>query len=206
MFEDAFGSLRWICSIMKPERIFMRNKTRFIWGGLLILIGVITACKALGWFDFEFEWKLIFPIIIIVLGVMILVESVSDKSDKIDGNTDKDEIAAVFAGQKIKFDNQDIEDKKVSAVFGGAEVDLRKAKIKEEAHIKVDAIFGGVKVMVPKDVVAEVNSTSIFGGITNKTTNEDDDDDDEEKKSKKTERKKKIYIDAICMFGGVEVK
>ena len=37
-----------------------------------------------------------------------------------------------------------------------------------------------------------VKSTSIFGGVTNKKEN--------------TNSKKNIYINAMCMFGGVDIK
>ena len=47
--------------------------------------------------------------------------------------------------------------------------------------------------MVPQDVKVKIKSTPIFGGVSNKSVSNKD--------SKKT-----IYIDAFCMFGGVDIK
>ena len=58
--------------------------------------------------------------------------------------------------------------------------------------INASSIFGGINILVPEDVNVIVKSTSIFGGVTNKKEN--------------TNSKKNIYINAMCMFGGVDIK
>ncbi len=65
--------------------------------------------------------------------------------------------------------------------------------IEKEAVIKASSIFGGVEIFVPQDVNVKVKSTPIFGGVSDKS-----------KSSKDNE--KIIYIDAFCMFGGVDIK
>ena len=55
------------------------------------------------------------------------------------------------------------------------------------------SIFGGIDIIVPKDVNIKVTSTSIFGGVENKVKNN-------------TTNKKTIYINATCLFGGVDIK
>ena len=47
---------------------------------------------------------------------------------------------------------------------------------------------------MPDDVTVKVRSTPIFGGVSNKTKNDSSD------------HAKTIYIDATCIFGGVEIK
>ena len=71
-------------------------------------------------------------------------------------------------------------------------LDLTNAKIKNEAVITASAIFGGIDIIVPKDVEVKVKSTPIFGGVSNK--------------SKTKDAKKVIYVDALALFGSVDIK
>ena len=82
----------------------------------------------------------------------------------------------------------------LTAVFGGVKCDLRKAIINENQVINCSATFGGIDIYVPSDVQVKVSSTSIFGGVDNKYKKDD------------SEKKKTVYIEATCIFGGVEVK
>ena len=63
----------------------------------------------------------------------------------------------------------------------------------EEAFIKTSSIFGGIEIYVPQNVNVKVKSTPIFGGVSNKVRNSKD-------------NTKTIYIEAFCMFGGVDIK
>ena len=64
-----------------------------------------------------------------------------------------------------------------------------------EAMVKevVDA-FGGIDILVPDDVVIKTKTTSVFGGVENK------------KNLKDNKEAKTIYINATCIFGGVDIK
>ncbi len=54
----------------------------------------------------------------------------------------------------------------VKAVFGGAEVDLRDARLESpEVTIDVKSVFGGVDILVPRDVIAIVDGTAVFGAF-----------------------------------------
>ena len=99
----------------------------------------------------------------------------------------------ILQEEKIKNKNDEkFENATVDAVFGSVVLDLSKAKIKDEAVVTVSAIFGGIDIIVPKDVVVKIKSTPIFGGVSNTTKTKD--------------AKKVIYIDALALFGSVEVK
>ena len=54
------------------------------------------------------------------------------------------------------------------------------------------AVFGGVDIKVPENVDIKVQSNSIFGGVSNK--------------SKTKEKTHTIYIKAMCLFGGCDIK
>lgn len=114
---------------------------------------------------------------------------------KSEGKTsDNDEYWSTFSDQQVNYNGKVFTGCKVDAVFGGADVDLRGAKIRNESILKASSVFGGIIVYVPENVKVEVASTSIFGGVSDKRKNRADKMD------------KTLYIEATCVFGGVEIR
>lgn len=93
----------------------------------------------------------------------------------------------------MNFDGQVFEGAELTAVFGGAECDLRNAIIPNDCVIQVCSVFGGIDILVPENVNVKVNSTSIFGGVSNKT-------------SLNKENTVTLYVSGLCLFGGVDIK
>ncbi len=100
---------------------------------------------------------------------------------------------AVFSGQEIQFDAKEFSGAKLTAVFGGIDLDLTKAQINQDVNIKVCAIFGGIDIKVPKDIAVKVKSCSIFGGVSNKNKEIDP-------------KAHTIYVKSFCLFGGCDIK
>ena len=141
--------------------------------------------------------KMIVPTIFVAVGLsMIFNETIkSNIANKVkEGKKNGlENITATFAEQKVNKDNEEFRGANLDAVFGGVVLDLRKANVEKESVIKASAIFGGVEIFVQTDVNVKVKATPIFGGVSNKNiTNK--------------ENEKTIYIDAFCMFGGVDIK
>lgn len=62
---------------------------------------------------------------------------------------------------------------RVKVVFGGADLDLRKATLEEpEVVIDTKAVFGGVQVVVPPDVAVVIDGVGIFGGFAGNAEDE----------------------------------
>ena len=57
-----------------------------------------------------------------------------------------------------------------------------------------DMQFGGIDIYVPYNVNVKVNSNSIFGGVSQKNRRSND------------PNAVTVYVNATCMFGGVEIK
>lgn len=104
------------------------------------------------------------------------------------------DYSAVFGGQNIRFDNEVFSGASINAVFGGIDLDLRGAKITQDTVINATAIFGGADIYVPAGVKIKVSSTPIFGGVGNKAISSQD------------ENAFTIFVNATCVFGGVEIK
>lgn len=165
-----------------------------------IIIGVLLLLSCQDVIDFSIVWKLIIPIILITIGISFIFKNtlrngINKKIKEINKNNknNKQEYTATFSGQKLDFANEKFEGCTLSAVFGGIDLDLTHTDIKEDIVINASAIFGGINIFVPKDVNVKINSNSIFGGVSDKNKND--------KANKVT-----VYINATCLFGGVEVK
>ena len=54
----------------------------------------------------------------------------------------------------------------VKVVFGGADLDLRRATLESpEVVIRAKAVFGGVQIVVPPDVAVVIDGMGVFGGF-----------------------------------------
>lgn len=163
-----------------------------------LLIGVVLLLCSQDYLEFEMVWRLLIPAILVIIGLsFIFKDAINSKVKKEIKKLNKNETSeycATFGSQKIDFDNEEFKGCTLSAVFGGVDCDLRDAVIKEDTVINACAIFGGIDIRIPKDVKVKVTSTPIFGGVSNNI------------KNPKDENMKTIYINATCVFGGVEIK
>ena len=79
---------------------------------------------------------------------------------------------ALFSSLKRKVDTQAFEGGEVSSVFGGVEIDLRKAAISSasgQAILEASAAFGGIEVRVPETWNVVLQGTAVFGAYEDKT-------------------------------------
>ena len=105
---------------------------------------------------------------------------------------DKEEYYATFSGEKLTFTGDEFKGANLNAIFGGVNLNLRNANITQDQIINTTSVFGGIDIAVPNNVNVKVKSTSIFGGVENKTQSK--------------ENAPTIYVKAFCLFGGTEIK
>ena len=190
----------WTLFIIVPCFINLFNDNDKTGSLIGILIGVMLLLGSRGIINFDMIWKLILPIIIIIVGLSLIFKDlfnseISKKISSLNKNNNNESCCATFSGQKLNFGNKKFTGANLDAIFGGVEYDLRDAKITSDVVINTSSIFGGIDIFVPDDVNVEVRSTSIFGGVDNK------------KKATSSEDKKyTVYINAFCIFGGVDIK
>lgn len=191
----------WTLFIIVPCFIALFGNDSDKWADVVgIIVGVALLLGCQGLLEFGMIWKLIVPVILIVVGISILFKDtlkgkVAKEIKKFQGKSGGKEYWATFAGQNVNYANQKFEGCKLDAVFGGIKCDLREAKITEDVLIRASAIFGGVTILVPKNVNVQVVASSMFGGTTNKYAKEETD-----------EKKKTIFVESMALFGGVEIK
>lgn len=190
----------WTLFIIVPCAIGLFNdneKTGNIIG-LIIGISLLLACQDI--IDFEIIGKLWLPVILICIGISIIFKDtiggkVNKEIKKLNENkTNQNEYCATFSGQNVNFDGEKFVGADLTAVFGGVKCDLRKAIIESDTVINTSSIFGGIDIYVPENVKVKVKSSSIFGGVS------------DEKRHCENAEAHTVYINATCLFGGVEVK
>ena len=145
-----------------------------LWLGIVFLVaGAIFLAGALG---ADIDMGTWWPLLIIALGVGILLERSGVRSggaSPLPGNADvltDDEsvidVSAIFSGANRVVSSQSFRGGTVSATFGGADIDLRQARLHENgADIQISATFGGVTLHVPKDWVIHQNGSGVLSGV-----------------------------------------
>ena len=59
---------------------------------------------------------------------------------------------AIFSGNDRVYNEEVFSGSHLAAVFGGVDLDLRKAKFNKDTVIKAFCLFGGIDIKVPEDV------------------------------------------------------
>ena len=184
---DIFFDGWWSLFIIIPSAISIVKNIRDIGAYIWLAIGVALLLSAQGILDMEIVGKLILPAVLVAIGVGMIF-----KDSKLEKAKENEEYYATFSGQKLNFEGDTFKGASLNAIFGGIDLNLKKAHIISEANIDATSVFGGINIFVPNNVNVEIKSTSLFGGATSKVEN---------KANQPT-----IHIKAFCLFGGVEVK
>lgn len=166
--------------------------------GFLVGVALFLACNDI--FSFSLIWKLFIPAVIVLVGLkLIFKDAFPFRSGKTkvppltDGET-LPEYCATFSGQNIDMSAQVFSGAEMTAVFGGIELDLRRAIITKDVSVKLCAIFGGIDILLPENINVKISSTSVFGGISNK------------RNQKNIADAPTVYISGSCIFGGADIK
>lgn len=163
-----------------------------------LIIGLALLLAAQGFLKISLIMKLIVPVSLIAIGLsLIFKDLLNSKINARIKELNKDgleEYVGIFSDQKVDVQNADFRGANLNAVFGGVHLNLKTAKINQDIIVNASAIFGGIDIYVPDNVNIKIKSTPIFGGVSNKTSNSN------------KENFPVLYINATCLFGGVDIK
>lgn len=191
----SFGNLFsdwWPMFIVLAGVIIMINNPRsYLWALLVALFGVLLQLNQTGIIGFS-PWQLIWPIIIIAIGLSITFGHKGRVAKVV--KADRQEVTAILGGSEQKNSSSNFKSSKVTAVMGGAELDLRKAKIDKEATVEVFTFWGGIEIRVPDGVLVKNQVNGILGGIENTTEVPD------------STSAPILHIVGDVIMGGVEIK
>jgi predicted membrane protein len=174
------------------------STSRFM-GGLMIAVGLVFEAAEFHLIPYS-VWAL-WPLGIIALGLLLLWQSLQPKDErepgwKLEFHAPEAGNFSVFGGGKRRINTPDFTRADVLAVFGGYELDLRKAGIKgASAIIDATAIFGGIEILVPEDWNVIVRGVGIFGGYG-----------DESHHGPVSAPAPELIVQGVAIFGGVAIK
>lgn len=144
--------------------------------GLIVGIYLLLYCQGL--INFQFAWKLVVPVIFVLIGLKMIFKDTFNK---------KKSHQNIYDNQLYTGGNYDV-------TFNGLILDLSKAYLNEETNITISTLFGGVDLYLLDDVNIQIQSSNFLGGV------------DLHKRENKIENTKVIYLNARCIFGGINIK
>jgi putative transmembrane protein len=179
--------LAGLVTIVSSRKLLTR-----VWGLLLMAAGVSIGLNAYGVIDVSI-WKLFWPVVLIAVGLMMVfsIGSANRKRAEESG-TDDNEKVAIFYGEQSRV-RGDYTGGSATAIFGGVDLDLRQANIKDGTIIDVFTFCGGININLPDDVIVKNEVRGVLGGSDDKTMS-------------KPSAKKTIYLKGECVLGGLEIK
>jgi predicted membrane protein len=180
-----------------------RRGGHLVAAGLLIALGVGMTLQNLGLV--HFEWRQLWPIVLILVGLNVLSKSFrprgdgatclpsnpGERNERLEHGARID-ASATMSGIVLKNDSQEFTGGDISAVMGAVEIDLRQAAIATEAVLHLSIIMGGVEIKVPREWSISVNGSPMLGGIEDKTV-------------PPMTPGKRLLIEGSVIMGGVEI-
>ena len=204
---DLFFPGWWTLFLIIPGLISM-VRYGFNWGsGILVIIGLVLLFDALDIIDDGVIWKLIFPLVLVAVGISIIAsffrtgtkkgikseEYSKSKSYKYD-STQYPRYTAILGGGDYKNNTEDLKGVVAEAILGGLSIDLRDAKITEDIVLELTAVLGGIDIFIPDNVRVEIISgVPVLGGF-------------EHKINRNAISGPKVRIKYTAVLGGIEVK
>ncbi len=196
----------WTVFIIVPALIAI-VQTGFTPPALIMLsVGTILLLDAQNVIPGSLSWRLILPIILLIVGFNLLFGNNTKRSNGKTGaagtghgtgagsGASYKSATAIFGGQDILYPAEEFSGAAYSAIFGGCTINLRNVHITGEAVISVTALFGGIDLILPDNVQAFVNVTPILGGADCKYVSSQD------------PLSPKIVINGTATFGGIDIK
>lgn len=147
-------------------------------------------------------YDMFWPAVFIIIGIIFIVSrrKTWNPVNVSTGTSGDDYIdyVNVFSGGERQILSQNFKGGKISAVFGGIELDLTKAKLAPGRNeLEIACIFGGATIIVPDNWFVIIEVTPILGGFS---------DSRKIQPGRQLETESQLVIKGAVVFGGGEVK
>jgi predicted membrane protein len=146
-------------------------------------------------------YNMFWPSIFIIIGIIFIVtkrkgwSSVTSKGMIGDNYID---YVNVFSGGERQIVSESFRGGKVTAVFGGIELDLTKAKLSPGRNeLEIACVFGGATIIVPDNWFVTIEVTPVLGGFS---------DSRKLSPGRTIDPASQLVIKGAVVFGGGEVK
>ena len=175
-----------------------------IWAAMWIFAGAAFLLDHLE--VWHVSWNILWPLALIGFGVLMLVNAIERHrvpegliAVSSEGTSAENTLRewATFSGIKRRLETPNFQGGEMVAVFGGIDIDLRRAGIApgiKEVVIDANATFGGIELRVPETWLVVTRGVGIFGGYEDKTDPPASPD------------APRVVIKGFAVFGGISVK
>jgi predicted membrane protein len=148
-------------------------------------------------------YNMFWPSIFIIVGVVFIVSRRGNwnranlNSKGVIGD-DYIDYVNVFSGGERQIVSQNFKGGKITAIFGGIELDLTKANLAQGvSELEIACVFGGATLIVPDDWHVTIEVTPVLGGFS---------DSRKLSPGRTVDPSKHLVIKGAVVFGGGEVK
>jgi len=204
-FQMPYYLFSWKTLLIVLGLVFLitdRNKST---GFILLFIGSVFLAGDI--FDLSVRdlFRLGIPIALIIAGLFLVFrrQSYSVKEINVSQGDDVNDFlndVSIFGGSEKKVKTQNFRGGRLTAIFGGSEIDLRGASLAPGVNaIDMFCLFGGVTFRVPESWEVKNEVSAIFGGFSDKRL-QDRITVDQGKPNKV------LYLKGLVLFGGGEIK
>jgi predicted membrane protein len=167
------------------------------WPLLLIVIGLFLLALRLHLLDGR-GFGVMAGAVMIAFGIWLVMRKTRPAADRsVSSDADAVDHWVIFGGVEEANTSQRFTGGNATVVFGGAEIDLRKAALAEgDVVLNLSAIFGGIDIKVPENWQVLVDGTAILGGVEDKTGGGS---------SEAAAARSRLHVRAVAIFGGIEI-
>lgn len=199
MLIIAIGAILWL-----------KSECKNVGGLIMMAVGTVFMIREYIYLPFDID-RFIWPALLIVIGLLFIIfrPGSTPKSLDISDDTeakvvpdlypvDEDYINAqiLFGGENRLIVSKHFKGGRISAVFGGCDVNLLQADFDGVIALNCQCIFGGVELVVPSNWEVKIMTNSVFGGVEDKRPVE----------LLGSNPNKVLLVKGSCIFGGIEIK
>lgn len=192
----------------------------FSWQMLLVVIGLVITLSSSGGktsgiivmavggfflipliFRETFDVNMFWPSIFIIVGAIFIFskrKSWNSVAGTVQSTDDFIDLVHIFGGGDRQIHSENFRGGKITAIFGGSEIDLTQARLAPGVSVlDIACVFGGTTIIVPEEWNVKLEVTPVLGGFG-----------DERKfhANRVIDMSRQLIIKGAVVFGGGELK
>ncbi len=192
-FDLPFLVFKWEYILIALGIFFLTTDRSKTAGTILLAIGVFSLLPS------------VWPLLLVGLGAYIIwgkgnnhTSNFRKFSDKNIEHTDFIDDVSIFGGNQKTYTSTNFRGGRITAIFGGGEIDFRTCYLAEGKNIlDILTIFGGYEIRVPEDWKIHNDVISIFGGVSDERSKDP---------NRVYDESKVLILKGLTLFGGIELR